>query len=136
MKAIIISLLALTAASAFGQANSEDNSGSLFPTHFKNPLYDRTARNVGDILTVVVVESVSSNLNASTAATKKDSNKVTAPFISSLKIPLLKTIIGDLSTGADSSVSGTGTTSNSSSLTARIAVVVKSIDANGNLIVE
>lgn len=99
-------------------------------------MVDRTARNVGDILTVVVIESASSNVAASTNATKKDSNKVTAPFVGALKVPLLKDIIGDLSTGADSSVSGTGTSTNSSRLTARISVLVKEVYPNGNMLVE
>ena len=87
-------------------------------------------------MTVVVVENSSSNVSATTNATKKDSTKVAAPFISALKIPLLKDVIGDLSTGADSTVNGAGTSTNSSRLSARIAVVVKEVQPNGNLVVE
>lgn len=130
------SLLALSAA-AMGQVNSAANYGSLFPrTGYKNPFVDRTARNVGDILTVVVSENAISNVSASTSARKKDSNSVQAPFISALKIPILRQIIGDLSTGADSSVSGQGNSTNSSQLQARVAVIVKEILANGNMVVE
>ncbi|HWA82753.1 MAG TPA: flagellar basal body L-ring protein FlgH [Fimbriimonadaceae bacterium] len=121
---------------AGAQTNSEDNYGSLFPPKFKNPFLDRTARNVGDILTVVVSENATSNVTASTTATKKDSNAVTAPFVGSLKIPLLKQIIGDLSTTADSSVAGAGNSTNTSTLSAKVAVIVKEVMPNGNLVVE
>lgn len=123
-------------ALAWGQTRAADNFGSLFPPDYHNPMVDRTARNVGDILTVVVSETSSSNVAASTNATKKDSNKVTAPFISALKIPVLRQVIGDLSTGADSSVSGQGSSTNTSRLTARVAVIVKEVLPNGNMIIE
>lgn len=128
--------LLVLAASAGAQARSDENFGSLFPKSFKNPMVDRTARNVGDLLTVVVSEVATSNVAASTNATKKDSNNVNLPLVSALKIPLIKQIIGDLSTSADSTVSGQGTSSNSSTLTARVAVIVKEILPNGNMIIE
>lgn len=136
MKLIATTAVLLLGTAAFSQTNSASNWGSLFPSNYRNPSLDRTARAVGDILTVVVVESTSSNVSASTNATKKDSNKVTAPFISALKVPLLKDIIGDLSTGADSNVSGSGSSTNSSKLSARISVIVKEVQPNGNMIVE
>ena len=130
-----IGFVALTAF-AGAQVNSSENCGSLFPQNFKNPFLDRTARCVGDILTVVISESSNSNLSASTNATKKDNNNVSIPVIAALKIPLINRIIGDLSSSADSTVSGQGTTSNSSRMTARISVLVKSIDPNGNMVIE
>lgn len=136
MKRYALALLVACSAAGLAQTNSSDNWGSLFPQNFKSPILSRTARCVGDILTVVVSEVTSSNVSAATNATKKDSNKVEAPFVSALKIPLLKDIIGSLSTGADSSVSGSGTSTNSSRLTARISVVVKEVLPNGNMLVE
>jgi flagellar L-ring protein FlgH len=132
---VIGCLLATTLAVA--QTNSEENFGSLVPAKdFKNPVHDRTARNVGDILTVVISEVATSNVSASTSAIKKESNKVALPLIGALKIPLIKQIIGDLSTGADSNVNGSGTSTNSSQLSARVAVIVKQVLPNGNMIIE
>lgn len=129
-------LILAVAATSGAQTHSDENYGSLFPKGFKNPAVDRTARAVGDLLTVVVSEVATSNVAASTNASKKDSNNVKAPLIGALKIPLIKQIIGDLSTSADSTVSGQGTSSNSSNLTARVAVIVKEVLPNGNMVVE
>jgi flagellar L-ring protein precursor FlgH len=133
---LIVGLLAMAGLAA-AQANSEENFGSLVPVKdFRNPVVDRTARNVGDILTVVVSEVATSNVAASTNATKKEANNVTAPLIGALKIPLIKQIIGDLSTGADSTVNGSGTSTNSSQLSAKVAVIVKQVLPNGNMVIE
>lgn len=132
---IAFAMLALVAA-AFGQANSEENFGSLVPKNYKNPVLDRTARNVGDLLTVVVSESASSNLGATTNATKKDANNVGLPIVEALNLPLIRQIIGDLSSSADSTVQGSGTTTNTSNMSARVAVIVKQVLPNGNMIVE
>lgn len=128
--------LAALAATATAQANSEENFGSLFPSKFKNPFVDRTARNVGDIMTVVVSENVSSNVAASTTATKKDATSVTSSLLSSLKIPIIGKVIDNLGTGASSSVAGAGNSTNTSQLSARVAVIVKEVMPNGNLVIE
>jgi flagellar L-ring protein FlgH len=128
--------IAVLSATAAAQAHSEDNNGSLFPTTYKNPLFDRTARNVGDILTVVVSEVASSNMGATTTATKKDSTAATSPLIAALKIPLVRQVIGSLSGTADSSVSGAGTSTNTSQVSAKVSVIVKQVMPNGNLVIE
>jgi flagellar L-ring protein FlgH len=137
MKQLSIISLLLAAGFAAAQANSEDNYGSLVPSKdFKNPLVDRTARNVGDILTVVISEVATSNVAASTNATKKEANNVSLPVIGALKLPLVRQIIGSLSTSGDSNVSGAGSSTNSSNLSARVAVIVKQVLPNGNMIIE
>jgi flagellar L-ring protein FlgH len=137
MKLLLTISLLLAAGFAAAQANSEDNFGSLVPANnFKNPLLDRTARNVGDILTVVISEVATSNVAASTNATKKEANNVSLPVIGALKLPLVRQIIGSLSTSGDSNVSGAGNSSNSSNLSARVAVIVKQVLPNGNMVIE
>lgn len=123
-------------AIAGAQIHSEDNFGSLVPPKYKNPYLDRTARNVGDIITVVVSENVSSNMAAATNATKKDSNSVTSPLLSSLNVPIFGKIINNLGTGASSSVAGAGNSTNTSQITAKVAVIVKEVLPNGNLVIE
>jgi flagellar L-ring protein precursor FlgH len=135
--------LVATAALAPAQTKSDDNYGSLVPPNFKNPLLDRTARCVGDILTVVVVEDASSNMAAATNGTKKDSNAIGIPFLGNIRIPGLTHILGSLGTGlsnlsdsANSTVSGSGSSTNSSKVTARVSVIVKQVLPNGNMVVE
>jgi len=143
MKTLLVIGCWLVAVAASAQVNSAENYGSLFPPHFKNPLYDRNARAVGDILTVVVVENASSNMGASTTATKKDSNSVTVPALSPGSVPILGSFLSGLGSGlsnlgtnANSSVAGAGTSTNTSQVTAKVAVIVKEVLPNGNLVIE
>lgn len=124
------------APSAGAQIKSEENFGSLFPPQYKNPLLDRTARGVGDLLTIIVSENASSNVAASTTATKKDATTATANVLKALNIPIIGKVLDNLNTTADSSVAGAGTSTNTSTLTARVAVLVKQVLPNGNMIVE
>lgn len=133
--ALGVLLLTLSGA-ASAQTDSEKNWGSLFPSTFKNPLLDRTARSVGDILTVVISEVSSSNMAASTSAVKKDNTNVGSPLIAALKIPLIRQVIGSLSGSADSTVSGSGNSTNTSSVSAKVSVVVKEVLPNGNMLIE
>lgn len=143
MKTLLVVGWLFSVGVASAQVSSADNYGSLFPRDFKNPLVDRTARGVGDLLTVVVIEQASSNVAGSTSATKKDSNSVSAPFVGTIKIPLLSRLIGSLGSGlsnvldsANSSVSGAGTSTNSTTMTAKVSVLVKQVLPNGNMLVE
>lgn len=133
-------VLALAACAVAQQADSEKNFGSLFPTSGSTNYYSRrTAHQVGDILTIVINEANAATLGATTTATKTDSNVVNAtasPFLSWLNIPGISALLGGGSTGATSSVAGTGQTTNNQTWTAMIAVVIKSIDTNGNFIIE
>ncbi len=131
----MLSILAV-AGIVGAQTNSADNYGSLFPREYRNPFVDRTARNVGDILTVVVRESASSTVAASTNATKKDSTDATSKLLSALKAPIIGKLIDNLGTQASSTVAGAGNSTNTSNLTAKVAVVVKQVLPNGNMLVE
>ncbi|MBC8063608.1 MAG: flagellar basal body L-ring protein FlgH [Chlorobia bacterium] len=140
MKTIGIAIISLCASVAFAQVGPGDqDAGSLFNRGTKNPYLSRTAKGVGDILTIIVSESSTANYNVSTTAAKKDDNsvaKAVLPFISALKIPLLDQILGGLSTGASSSNAGNGATSQSGKFTTRVSVMVKQVLPNGNMIIE
>jgi flagellar L-ring protein precursor FlgH len=125
-------LLILLLVAALSHAQSKSNPGSLFNSTARNPFTDNVARNVGDVLTVLVDEKTLANFNASTQATKSDSNSVNAQFF----ISLLDSLFKPVTTGANSSVSGSGTTSQSSKMTATMSVIVKQVMPNGNLVVE
>lgn len=134
MKKTILALVLILASVSMVWAQSEsaaDNAGDLFVSHdYRNPFWDRVGRAKGDIITVIISENSSSNYTASTSLSKKDSNSV------SNGIPLLQGLISALSTGTSSSNAGTGTTSSTGQLTAQMAVEVKDIMPNGNLVLE
>ena len=137
-KTLLIALAACAAIFAHGQAQ-DDNWGSLYQQKTKNPYVDRTACQVGDIVTIVVSEASNASFSAATSATKKDTNavdKMNIPFLSALKFNVLSQFMGGMSSGANSSVSGTGSTTQTGAMTAKIAVTVKEVLPNGNLVLE
>ena len=138
MKKAILTLIVANTAT-IGLAQSEENYGSLVPKSYKPAFSTRTARKVGDVLTVIISESSSGQYQADTTATKKDANNVnksSVPLVDFLKVGLLETLTRAQSTGADSSVAGAGSTGTSGRLTARMAVVIKQVLANGSFVVE
>ncbi len=118
-KQIIVLFIFLFATQAFTE--------SLWPGTGKSLVSDRCARSVGDILTVIVVESASATLKANTD-TKKATDVKAGPGIGPI-YKMLKEVSfsGDMKSGAQ------GSTGRSSSLNARITVTVTRVLPNGNL---
>jgi flagellar L-ring protein precursor FlgH len=125
-------VLFVVIACAVAHAQTKGNPGSLFNPTVRNPFADNVARGVGDILTVLVDEKTLADFRASTAATKNDKNAVSAQFF----IGLLDSLFKPVTTGANSSVSGDGETSQTSRMTATMSTVVKQVMPNGNLVIE
>jgi flagellar L-ring protein FlgH len=95
---------------------------------------DPRAHRVGDILTVVLVESTQASKKASTTTSKKDKADIGAPTVMGHGL----SINGNpLSAGLDSerSFDGNGSSSQSNQLTGQITVTVAERLSNGNLIV-
>lgn len=137
MKKIAFALLVAAVALGNAQVRSEDNYGSLVPQKWRNPMVDRVARQPGDILTILVSEKSASTLAANTAATKTDDNNVPKqdlPYVSQIR--LLQRLFGGMRTKANSTTGGSGTTSRTGDLTARISATVKEVLPNGNLVIE
>ena len=136
MKLLTTILLIFSAALALAQ---DQDAGSLFNGKINNPYLSRTAKCVGDILTIVVSESSAANYSVATQATKKDDNNVAKamlPFLSALNVPLIDQLLGGLSTGAQSSNNGTGSTTQSGRFSTRVAVTVREVQPNGNMLIE
>ncbi len=96
--------------------------GGLFAT-------DRRAQEIGDILTVNLSESFSSNKSQTAASGKSDAFALTPP-------PGLQPSLGttaDLTAGMTNSFSGTGSASQSNSLTGKLSVTIVRVFDNGNL---
>jgi flagellar L-ring protein precursor FlgH len=131
MKRLLFTLIA-AAFVATSHAQTKGNPGSLFDPTVRNPFTDNIARGVGDILTVIVDEKTLADFTASTQATKNDKNSVNAQFF----MGLLDSLFKPISTGANSSVSGNGETSQSSRMSATMSTIVKQVMPNGNLVIE
>jgi len=133
MKNTLICLILLVCAcSAIGQTEKDaDAAGDVYTSsQIKNPFVDKVARQVGDILTVLIVENSSSVHAASTSLNKADTNSVTNG------IPILQGLFQLASNSAASSNSGSGSTSNTGKLTAEMAVKVVKVLPNGVLQIE
>lgn len=137
-----LALMGLAALGAAQTADPETNFGSLYPKTSRSFIESRTAMRKGDILTIVVNEQLTGALTSSTTATKKDSTAVgrsEVPFLGDvlkfLKIPSLG-VLGNKSSNADSTISGSGTTTAQNRLNGRAAVTVVEVMPNGNLVVE
>jgi flagellar L-ring protein precursor FlgH len=138
--ACVVGLAVLAASATAQEADSLHNYGSLYPAAGTiDPLAKRTAHRKGDVLTIVVNENSASNVTANTTATKTDTNSISpmsSPILSWLNVPVLTSLLGGASNGANSSVAGTGTSTNNQTFTAMIAVVVKDVTPQGNLLIE
>lgn len=104
---------------------------SLWPAEQSKSIYaDKKAFKVGDLVTVIIVESAVSSSSASTNA-KKDSELEAGPGVGPLleKIPLFKYSGGD-------EIKASGATTRSSKFVAKMTARVVGIDAAGNLEIE
>lgn len=138
---LLFAALALPGLASAQTADPAQNFGSLFPTQgYRSSLSTRTAFAKGDLVTILVSENSVASFSATTNATKKDTNQVdrlNLPILDFLGGTLVNKVLGNgYSTGANSSVSGTGTTTQSGQFTARLTAVVKEVLPNGNLVIE
>ena len=118
-KQLVCIILTLAAASAFGE--------SLWPSSGRSLISDRRAKGVGDILTVIIVESASATLKANTD-TQKATDLKAGPGIG----PIYK-MLKEVSFSGDMKSGAAGSTGRSSSLLAKITVTVTRVLPNGNL---
>lgn len=92
---------------------------------------DHRARHVGDIVTIIVIESSKATKSAATQTSKKSESSGSLSELFGLGgLPL------SMGANAGSGYSGTGTTSRSGSMEAKISAIVKQVLPNGNLVLE
>jgi len=106
-------------------------SGSLWSERSESLYADFKARNVGDLLTIVVLESTVAAANAETKTSKSESASTTAGIG-----PFLKFFLPELGASGKTDSSGTGSTTRSGSLTTRLSVVVVETLPGGVLKIE
>ncbi len=126
-------LAASTASKAqpIDKGDNGQNPGSLWSDRYVNPLTDKVARQVGDILTIIISESSAATFGADTTASKNDGT-----FIDKALGPIIERLISAASDGATSKVDGKGQTSQTGKMAAKITAVVKQVLPNGTLVVE
>jgi len=93
---------------------------------------DPRAHRVGDILTILLVESTQASKKASTSTDKTDKTAIDAPTILGQALSIGGKA-GSIGTNAARSFAGDGTSSQSNQLTGQITVTVAQRLSNGNL---
>jgi len=102
-----------------------DNGVGLFPS-------GPTSKQVGDIINITMLETFSATKSSSAASSKADSFDVTLPT----GLPNILTggfEAGSLTSGTTQSFGGSGTASQSNTLTGSMSVTVMRVFTNGNL---
>lgn len=129
--ALFIVVSTASKAQPIDKGDNGQNPGSLWSDRYVNPLTDKVARRVGDILTIIISESSAATFGADTTASKNDGT-----FIDKALGPIIERLISAASDGATSKVDGKGQTSQTGKMAAKITAVVKQVLPNGTLVVE
>ncbi|MBL8086891.1 MAG: flagellar basal body L-ring protein FlgH [Chthonomonas sp.] len=129
---LAIGLLSLSHAQVIDKNTTIEATGSLWSDSKGNAFVDRTARSVGDVITIIISETSVANFTANTNLNKQDNNRVSLNLFKDF----LTRIIGPQVSSDQSSNTGGGTTTQNSKLTAKLTGVVREVLPNGNLIVE
>ncbi len=128
-------LLLLALAPSFCLAQEIDpkvNPGSLFQPSYSNPFADRTARQVGDLVTILVNEQTLATYGASTKTSKDDKNGIQVNLFNDF----LNGLFRPITTSASGSSSGQGSTNYNSRMATRLGATVIEVLPNGNLVIE
>lgn len=109
-------------------------NGAIFQTAYYRPLFeDRRARNVGDTLTVNIVENTSADKKSNTTTNRSSDNKFGVTNVSGL--PGKSFLGAGLAANSDIKFSGDGETASNNVFTGTITVTIIEVLPNGNLLV-
>lgn len=132
MRSLMLLGIACSVSVAMAQDPSKGmNPGSLWSGNVPDKLRDRVARQVGDVVTILISEVSSSSYSAGTTASKNDRTDI-AKGVG----PVLANILPAWGLGADSKVDGRGSTQQTGRFHARMSAVVKEVLPNGTMLVE
>ena len=111
------------------------SGGAIFQTVNYQPLFeDRRARNVGDIITIVLNEKVQASKQSGSNVDKSGSTSLSIPTLAG-KLPF-KFLQGTTATASSANkFSGKGDSASSNDFTGTITVTVIEVLGNGNLLV-
>ncbi|TXH06009.1 MAG: flagellar basal body L-ring protein FlgH [Nevskiaceae bacterium] len=96
---------------------------------------DQHARNVGDVLTVLLVETTTAKTSAATNTAKDSSSSVGAPTVFGMPVTVNGKSVLSASLDSTHKFAGSGDSSQSNTLQGSVTVSVIGRQANGNLIV-
>lgn len=132
MKILATILLSSLCLMAIAQ-DSKSNPGSIYKQGDQNPMLDKVARNIGDLVLIEISEKSVSTFTASTSSTKSGDNNIASLLFDSF----FKGIFGgDISTSGTSSNQGSGDTSYQSNMTTQMSAIVKQVFPNGYMLIE
>ena len=111
-------------------------NGSIYSSGQGMSLFeDQKARNVGDTLTILLVETTTAKTSAATTTAKDTSTDVGAPTVFGMPVTVSGTPILSASLDSKHKFSGSGDSSQSNTLQGSVTVTVIGRQPNGNLIV-
>lgn len=144
-------LLALGACASRGDARRDDpyalpdaaavapvaaSDGAIYaPGQGLSLFEDQKARRVGDVLTVLLVESTSAQKKANTATARESSVSMPGPTLFGRPVTVGGVPILESELGAESAFTGGGSSSQSNALSGSLGVLVIRVLPNGNLVV-
>jgi len=114
----------------------KDDDGSIFRPEMNVGLFDdNNARNIGDILTIVLNESTNASSTANTSATKDQKVDLPSPKLAGDKVTKDDKEILNNEVDAGREFNGQGTSAQNSSFSGTISVTVAKVLPNFNLVV-
>ena len=109
-------------------------NGAIYQVAYGRPLFeDRRARNLGDTLTINIIENTSADKKSNTTTNRSSDNNIAVPNVTGL--PGKSFMGAGLSATTDMKFSGDGETASNNVFTGTITVTVIDVFANGNLLV-
>lgn len=122
---------------AYPRSYVEPESGAIFASGNEIRLFeDRKAGRVGDILTVRLVEATSASKDSATSTSRENAATLTGPTVFGRPVTRGGVPVLDGSLDGQRSFDGSGSSSQSNSLTGDITVTVVERLPNGNLVIE
>ncbi|MCW0375043.1 flagellar basal body L-ring protein FlgH [Xanthomonas sontii] len=116
---------------------AQPTAGAIYAAGPGLQLYsDRRARDVGDLLTITLVESTNASSTANTSISKKDAVTMATPTLLGAPLTVNGTNILNNSTSGDRSFAGKGNTAQSNTMQGSITVTVMQRLPNGNLVIQ
>lgn len=116
---------------------AQPTAGAIYAAGPGLNLYgDRRARDVGDLLTITLVESTTASSTANTSISKKDATTMSTPTLLGAPLTIGGTNILENSTSGDRSFDGKGNTAQSNRMQGSITVTVMQRLPNGNLVIQ
>lgn len=149
LRALPVLALGLLAACATHRARKDDQGfnfpepaappvdGAIFHTGYSGGLFSNpTARNVGDVVTVVLEEATTAQKSSQTDTSKTTKDSLGAPTVLGMPVTIHGTSVLSGALNNANSFSGAGDSKQSDSLVGDISVTVVKRLSNGNLVID